>query len=197
MSTQRRGLRGLGLFLVVASVLLPLPALAAQAGDSEVTLSIAPSHDVTWEMRVTNVHEESAQVVLDIVSVSGSVFGGDTPASLAITQVGSTVDTADDGRDLEGLQMGLGMLEPGETLALDGRAALPAEADDSYRGATGVVSWRFSLMIDGEVVPPPPPLPDAALPTTGGGMPVVLIAAATGLLIIGAVLARRSRRGNP
>jgi len=97
--------------------------------EAEGALNMAPGTCIEGSFMVENDGTLPLQFTVT-PNPSGDLFGGTTPAVVSIIENGS------------------GVLQPGENLTVSYRVCLPREADDTYQGATGTLSFT----VDGNQV---------------------------------------------
>ena len=195
-------------------VLAPLSPLATQppASADETLLSTtspvvvavpAPGHSVEWSLSAKNVSSHAVAVSALVTGVGGDAFAGahplelsveapsGTPLELSVEAPSGTPLTLPAGSAVAAATS-LGIVQPGATIQVHGRTALPREAGDEYQGVSG----RMSVSLIGEDRGGAPAQPgDDVLAHTGLSITGI---AATAAALLGAGLfflfARRRRR---
>lgn len=154
--------------------------------DSVVVEAPAPGRSSEWTMTARNVTDHAVPLALTVTGLEGTVFEGEHPLDLLV--VGPQGDVLLGGGDVvvgQGdLTLDLPELPAGGEYLVHGRAVMPTEAGDEYRGAEGAVTLRF--VATSEPGPgAPPTAPGGGLAATGAGitllvtLAVVLIGAGT------------------
>ena len=183
-------------------VLAPLSPLATQppASADETLLSTtspvvvavpAPGHSVEWSLSAKNVSSHAVAVSALVTGVGGDAFAGAHPLELSVEAPSGTPLTLPAGSAVAAATS-LGIVQPGATIQVHGRTALPREAGDEYQGVSG----RMSVSLIGEDRGGAPAQPgDDVLAHTGLSITGI---AATAAALLGAGLfflfARRRRR---
>lgn len=186
-------------------VLSPLSPLAPQAPASadETLLSTtspvvvavpAPGHSVEWSLSAKNVSSHPVAVSALVTGVEGGVFAGAHPLELSVEAPTGTPLTLPAGGAVTAATS-LGTVQPGATIQVRGRTALPREAGDEYQGVGG----RMNVSLVGEDLGGTAArASDDVLAHTGLS---IAGAAATAVALLGAGLfflfARRRRRERP
>lgn len=186
-------------------VLTPLTPFATQAPASadETLLSTtspvvvavpAPGHSVEWSLSAKNVSSHPVAVSALVTGVDGGVFAGAHPLELSV-EAPTGAELALPSGGSASAATSLGTVQPGATIQVRGRTALPREAGDEYQGVGG----RMNVSLFGEDLGGSPAAAGTdVLAHTGLSITGV---AATAAALLGAGLlflfARRRRRQQP
>ncbi|KRD42711.1 hypothetical protein ASE27_17925 [Oerskovia sp. Root918] len=152
--------------------------------DSVVVEAPAPGRSVEWTMTARNVTDRAVPLTLTAAGLGGALFEGEHPLDVLV--VGPEGDVLLEGGDVVGqgdLTVDLPELPAGGEYVVHGRAAMPAEAGDEYRGAEGSVTLRFVATAQSEGEPGAPGIPGGGLASTGAG---VMLLATLAVVLIGA-----------
>ncbi|MDQ1205229.1 hypothetical protein [Microbacterium sp. SORGH_AS_0862] len=181
---------------VVASLLFTVVAIPASAAENLIdatpaSVSItapAPGETVSWDMSVRNITTGPLPLELSISDDGGRLLEGPTPITVTVRERETSRVVAEGSpADLRGMTLTLPDLAAGAEYGLVGSATLPAQADNTYQGASATLDFRFVAVAS--AAPP-------ALAITGQDLFAVTVIAAAGatVLILGLWLALSRRR---
>ncbi len=182
------------------SALLATPAFATESDLIDATpaetavVAPPPGGTESWQLEVRNVSSQRVPLTLDIAGQSDRLYSGETPLQLEIVDSSGVVILSQSTTEALGSTIELDGLDAGDTRRYTARVSLPAEADNAYQGASGVLELRF--VAQGDDTSSASSGSTATLARTGGdGLRLLgLFTASAFAIAIGLVFTRRRKK---